>query len=183
MDDFYFAQHEIGYLQAGALVEHMAATWGWEAFHAFYRDIHPIENGSQSQAVEAALQEHFGLSLEGLEDSFLAALRSQPVTAASVHDVRLTVEYYDLVRRYQQELDPAAYFLTAWMPCSPGGEEACPPADYLRHPQAPQNVAVETLLVGADQALRGGDYASTQRLLEMARAALDALAGSPQGPF
>ena len=40
VEDFYQEQHEIGYLQAGALVEFMVENWGWEAFFEFYRDIH-----------------------------------------------------------------------------------------------------------------------------------------------
>ncbi len=86
LDHFYFAQHEIGYLEAGSLVEFMVDTWGWTAFSSFYRDIHPLENPtaqpagtdlSQSRAVEAALQRHFGLTLAQLEARFLASLEGR----------------------------------------------------------------------------------------------------------
>jgi hypothetical protein len=39
-------------------------------------------------------------------------------------------------------------------------------ADYLRHPNRPVNVAIETLLVAADAALREGDYSRQTGLLE-----------------
>ncbi len=44
-NNFYPSQHESGYLEAGALVEYMVETWGWETFSAFYRDIHPGPEG------------------------------------------------------------------------------------------------------------------------------------------
>jgi hypothetical protein len=34
-------------------------------------------------------------------------------------------------------------------------------ADYLRRPTAPRNISIERLLVKADQALKAGDYFST----------------------
>jgi hypothetical protein len=114
-DHFYFSQHEIGYLQAGALVEYMVENWGWQAFSEFYRDIHLHDEG-QGGAIEAALQEHFGLTLAELENGFVKALGELPLTPELVHDVRLTVLFYDTVRRYQMALDMSVYFLTAWLP-------------------------------------------------------------------
>jgi hypothetical protein len=53
-------------------------------------------------------------------------------------------------------------------------------ADYLRHPSAPENVALETLLVAADLDLRAGDYQATARRLDAVNTVLDALeAGDP----
>jgi hypothetical protein len=46
-------------------------------------------------------------------------------------------------------------------------------ADYLRHPSTPENIALETLLVSADNSLRIGDYARTEKTLEAVNAMLD----------
>lgn len=175
IDDFYFTQHEIGYLQAGALVEFMVAEWGWESFSEFYRDMQPHPSGSQAAAMEAALEEHFGLGLDELEARYLEALRQETLVPELVEDVRLTVWFYDTVRRYQQLLDPSAYFLTAWLPGSEQMRERGIVADYLRRPSLPENLAVEELLIAADRYLRSMDFDRTEQMLIAAEAMLSAL--------
>ena len=175
-NDFYPSQHETGYLEAGALVEYMIERWGWEAFERFYRDIHPGPRGNnQADAIDAALREHFEISFAELEADFRQRLQEQDYTPAQREDVRLTVEFYDTVRRYQQALDPSAYYLTAWLPDGEKMRERGIVADYLRHPSAPENVTLETLLVSADEHLRSGEYAEAEKLLEAMNGALDAL--------
>jgi len=177
IDEFYTSQHEIGYLEAGALVEYMVETWGWQAFSDFYRDIHSVPSGSQAQAMENALRKHFNISLNDLEQGFLTVLREQTVTSEITKDVSLTVLYYDTVRRYQQLLDPSAYFLTAWLPDAVKMRQKGIVADYLRHPSTPENIALETLLVSADTSLLTGDYARTEQTLAAVNAMLDIFSG------
>jgi hypothetical protein len=181
-DNFYPAQHEIGYLQAAALVEFMIQTWGWDAFMDFYRDIQPHPSGSQAQAMQAALLKHFEISLAELEQVFLDELRRQEVTPEHVQDVRLTVEFYDSVRRYQQQLDPSAYFMTAWLVDRREMQERGIVADYVRRPTTPENILLEEMLVDAHQQLIRGDYSAAELALGNIGAALDALlAGIPWG--
>jgi hypothetical protein len=178
IDNFYWEQHEISYLQAGALVEFMVDRWGWAAFSDFYRQISPIpEEGraksTYSQAVDRAAQKHFGLSLQQLEALFADSLRSETLTHQNVEDVRLTVVFYDTLRRYQQLLDPSAYFMTAWLPDNVEMRKRSVEADYLRHPEAIENLVVETMLVSADVHLRVGDFVEADRILEAVNLVLD----------
>ena len=182
-DNFYKSQHEIGYLQAGALVESMVETWGWDAFSAFYRDIHPEPGGKHSEAIDAALRNHFDLTLVQLEARFIDTLEQQRVTLELCDDVRLTVGFYDTVRRYQQSLDSSAYFLTAWLPKGPEMRERGIVADLVRHPSRPENLALETLLVTADEYLRAGRYSETEQALEAVNAVLDARDAQADSPF
>lgn len=181
-DDFYPSQHEIGYLEAGALVEFMVETWGWQAFSNFYRDIHPgPEGASQSQAISAALRQHFELSFDDLEERFLQALRAEQVTEDSRQDVRQTVRLYDAVRKYQQTLDPSAYFMTAWLPDGEQMRQRGIVADYLRHPASMDNLVVETMLVSADAYLREGNYSRAGNYLDAIDLTLALIqAGIPQ---
>lgn len=181
-DNFYFEQHEIGYLQAGALVEFMVETWGWEAFSQFYRDIHPAPEstgefqdqlGPQGLAMDAALQDHFGLALQELEERFLDALRQEKLTSDLVDDIRLTVKFYETMRRYQQYLDHSAYFLTAWVPDRKQMRQRGIVAEYLRHPSQPENLVLERRLVVAGAALRSGEYRTVEHLLAEVNALLD----------
>ena len=182
-DDFYNAQHEIGYIQAGALVQYMVNTWGWQAYSAFYRDIHAIPNGTQSDALDAALQAHFELSLEELEANFLAMLRDQEITHETEDDVRLTVDLLDTMRRYQQNLDPSAYFLTAWLPNGPLMREKGLVADLLRRPSTNENIAIEALIVAAHEAMNTADYAFVEDALKAVNAVLDAIETDQPDPF
>jgi hypothetical protein len=192
IDNFYFEQHEIGYLEAAALIEFMVDTWGWEAFSAFYRDIHPqkIPDGAtpserrppaheltQSDAVDEALQKHFGIDLEELEGRFQAELRNQPLTAHLAEDLRLSVSFYDTVRRYQLILDPSAHFLTAWLMDSGLMRDREIVADYLRRTSLPEALAVETMLAAAGESLQQADFTTAEQLLQATNAALD---GYPQ---
>lgn len=173
-DRFYLSQHEIGYLEAGALVEYMITRWGRADFERFYRQMRPIEGSpSQAEAINAALLEHFQMTLAELENDFLRYLKQQPLDPFWVEDVRLTVRFYETVRRYQQALDPSAYYLAAWLPEGEQMRQRGIVADYLRTPSAPENIAIETLLVAADKQLESGDLSGAERLLQIINAALD----------
>lgn len=172
-DDFYNSQHEIGYIEGGALIQYLITTYGWEAFSDFYRDIHPAPNGGQSQAIDNALQAHFDITFARLESQFISALKRRPVNPDLRMDVRLTVAYYNTVRRYQQLLDPSAYFLTAWLPSGEEMRQRSIVADYLRHPTTPKNVTIEDMLVHADRQLRDGKYAEAGRTISSINISLD----------
>ena len=182
-DDFYASQHEIGYLQAGALVEYMMQRYGWEAFSAFYRDIHPVPSGKQSEAIDEALQRHFNVSFAQLEQDFLTALQALPNSSDWVDDVYITVTLFDTLRRYQQLLDPSAYFRTAWLLDSSQMRQRGITADYLRHPITPQNLALESMLVAAGEDLDFPPYPQAVQLLEAANAVLDAIEKGASQPF
>jgi hypothetical protein len=174
-DSFYPSQHEVGYLEAGALVKYLVDTYGWQAFNSFYRDIHPSPGGLQSEAIDRALQTHFNLSLDQVESDFLAKLKSQPVDLSLIDDVRLSVQYYDTVRRYQQMFDPSAYFQTAWLADATIMRQKNITADYLRRPNGIINQYLENLLVETDSALRSGDYTNSAQKLKALNVMLDIL--------
>ncbi|MGE5223284.1 MAG: hypothetical protein ACM3PY_12660 [Omnitrophica WOR_2 bacterium] len=182
-NDFYPSQHEIGYLEGAALIEYMVDRWTWSGFSRFYRDIHSTSSGSQVEAMDIALKKHFNISFNDLEQNFLEFLRQQPVPAGIPEDVRYTVNYYDTVRRYQLALDPAAYFRAAWLLDNKDMRARGIVADYLRHPSALDNLALETLLVSTDQALVADQYPQVNRLLAAANSVLDAIARGQPDPF
>ncbi|OGN92755.1 MAG: hypothetical protein A2Z71_11145 [Chloroflexi bacterium RBG_13_50_21] len=182
-DDFYASQHEIGYLEGASLIEYMVNTYGLDAFLAFYRDIHNHQGESQSDSIDAALQAHFSMSFSQLEQDFLAALRNETDTYAWLDDVRLTVTFYDTMRRYQQLLDPSAYFRTAWLLDNKTMRERGIVADYLRHPHIPVNLALETLFITAHQQMTAQDYTSAGKTLEVISSVLEAIDHATTDPF
>ncbi len=174
-DDFYPQQHEIGYLEAAALVSYMVESYGWGAFDAFYRDIRPTPDGRDSQVIDAALQAHFGITFAELEAKYREFLKGQTVTEAVRDDLRLSVLFYDTVRRYQQALDPSAYFMTAWLPDYKVMGQRGIVADFLRHPEGMENRLIEAMLVKADHTLRAGEYNQTEVILKGVNVSLDML--------
>jgi hypothetical protein len=172
-DSFYTSQHEIGYLEGGALVQYLVNAYGWEEFNDFYRDIHPQPSGSQSEALDKALKSHFGLSLAQLEARFKTKLHRQQINPDMYDDLRLTVEFYETVRRYQQMLDPSAFFLSAWLPDGEEMRQREIVADYLRHPATADNLMIEDLLVTVDEELRAGNYTEAEKALQMVNKTLD----------
>jgi len=175
-DSFYDTQHEVGYLEAAALTGYMVETYGWEKYNTFYRDLQHVQDGSNADILDVALQEHFDLSLDELEADFVAFLQRQTVTREHVDDVRSTVAFYDAARRYQQALDPSAYFMTAWLP--DGGEmrERGIVADYLRHPVSNIQEQIESTLVSAGASLQAGDYKMVEVYVRVADLLLDVAA-------
>jgi len=182
-DNFYASQHEIGYLEAGSLVEYMVNTHGWDAFSSFYRDIHNKQGESQSASIDTALQDHFSITFSKLEQDFLAALKNEPDTAQWVDNVRLTVGYYETMRRYQQLLDPSSYFATAWLLDNKIMRQRGIVADYLRHPHTPSSLALETLLITAGDQMVSRDYTSETHTLQVINSVLDGIEQGRQDPF
>ncbi|MCU0485896.1 MAG: DUF2268 domain-containing protein [Anaerolineales bacterium] len=182
-DQFYTSQHEIGYLQAGALVAYMVDRWGFQAFSDFYRGIHPHQTGSQALALDTALQASFGLSLSQLEQDFITSLRQQATSPDIMHEVELTIRYYDALREYQRQLDPSAYFLNAWLLHTPTMRIKGIVADYIRHPQEPNNLALEMLFITAGSQLHAGQLEQAKSTLAAIDSVLQAFRQGDPEPF
>jgi hypothetical protein len=179
IDAFYSAQHETCYMEAAALVEWMVNTWGWNAFSSFYRDIHSDPSGSQAQAVNQALEKHFHLSLFQVEDRFMNILSQQPSNPDLESLIRLTAHYFDTVRRYQQLLDPSAYFRQVWLLNIDAMVSKGIVADYIRHPENTPNLTIELLLMNARQEMNAGNNARATQTIQAVNQALDAISGYP----
>lgn len=173
-DSFYSSQHEIGYIEAGALTGYMIQTYGWEKYNAFFRDLNPL-GGPDSGVFNAGLKAHFDISLDQLETDFKKYLSQQTVTEEELTDVHLTLSFYDAMRRYQQILDPSAYFMTAWLPSGDEVRQRGIVADYLRHPVMPITRQIETLLVSGDASLRARDYKNTELYIRLVNMLLDVM--------
>ena len=166
-NDFYNQQHDIGYLEAGVLVQYLVETYSWDAFNEFYRSIPAPENQAVTAVIDTALHAHFGITFSDLETAHLAYLRSQTVSEEVRNDLQLTVTFFDTVRRYQEALDPSAYFLTAWLPDGSVMRQRGIVADFLRHPGEWDNRLFESLLIRSQRELFGGDFRSSERNLKL----------------
>ncbi len=172
-DSFYNSQHEAGYAESAAFIGYLVANQGWDKFSAFYRDIQPDKSNSDADAIDQALQRHYGLTLDQVEQNFLDYLRRQEVSELTRRDVSLTISFYDTVRRYEKEMDPSAYFLTTWLPDVAVMRQENIVADFLRHPDSIWNRTLEKLLVNGDIELRKANYDSAGRYILLVNRLLD----------
>jgi hypothetical protein len=168
---FYPSQHEIGYLEAGAFVKYLVDRDGWERFVQMYASFQPAP--TDALRLDAGLRANYGLTLAEMEAEWLAYLRALPPDPGQVDDLRLSVALFDTLRRYQQAMDPAAYFLTAWLPDGPRGRERGIVADFVRQPDSADHVALEAMLNAAGWAVQGGEFDRAEQLLDAVNHALD----------
>jgi hypothetical protein len=176
-NDFYNQQHDIGYLEGATVVQYLVETYGWQAFDNFFRTMPAPDGRKDAEVLDAALQEKFHISFTQLESTYLAWVKSQSFTEAEKADLRLTIQFFDTVRRYQKKLDPSAYFLTAWLPDGPVMRQRGIVADFLRRPRKLDNRALEYLFVHAWNQLSAGQYAACDRSLKAANWILGLLGG------
>lgn len=181
-EDFYPSQHEIGYLEAAAFVSFLVDRFGWDAFKAFYSDM-PQDESGQAAMIDAALQEHFDLTLSQAEADWLATLRALPTPTDQVAELRVTIAFYETLRRYQCAWDPSAYFLEAWLPALGEAERRDITADFIRHPAGQVNVTLETMFIAADRAIDEGVHGQAEALLAAINAALDDDGGLSADPL
>jgi len=160
VDDFYAAQHEIGYMQAAALVAYLDQVLGWEGFIDFYFNL--PSGSTDSEIISSALEARLGINLAELEADFITYLETLDRDPQVEADVRLTVETYDLLRCYQTLLIPSAHFQTAWWPPVDQMRTSGLVGDYTYREKAPLNVIIEGYFMDVHAALQAGDYAEAE---------------------
>jgi hypothetical protein len=173
VDDFYAAQHEIGYMQAAALVAYIDLLYGWETFIDFYFNL--PEGPSDGVIINTALEARFGISLVELEDGLITYLHGLEPDLNVEADVRLTVETYDMIRRYQTLAIPSAHFQSAWWPHPRQMRMRGIVGDYAYREKAPLHVIVEQYFVELHTAMDHADYARVEIILSEINAILNRL--------
>lgn len=172
-NNFYPSQHETGYLEGGAFIDYLVKRDGYATFVKLYDGMVRKPGESDADMIDREMQAVYGVGLEAMEAEWQDFLRTLDPGEAT-RDLADTIAFYDTVRRYQLVLDPSAYFLQAWIPDIRGAESRGLVADYLRHPHAPENIALEAMLVAADEAFTTQDFDRVESLLASVNAVLDA---------
>ncbi|MFU8826909.1 MAG: hypothetical protein ACNA70_05385 [Brevefilum sp.] len=163
VNDFYAAQHEIGYMQAAALVAYLDRLYSWETVIDFYFTL--PEGPDDETIISTASEARFSLSLAELEADMLAYLGDLDVDPQVISDVRLTIETYDMLRRYQTLAIPSAHFRSAWWPHPRHMRLRGIVGDYAYREKAPLHALVEHKFIQVHAALERADYARAEDLL------------------
>ena len=173
IDNFYPVQHEIGYLEAGAFVQYLVDTYGWEKFKQLYSRQQASNDGSDAERLSQSLQVEYGKSLEQIEQEWLTMLGEIPLDRNVVADLNGTIRFYNIMRKYQSIHDPTAYFLEAWLPSPNALREQGYTAELTRHPKEPINLVLEVMLTEAEILLRSGNFQQAEVLMGSIERALD----------
>jgi hypothetical protein len=166
IDDFVGTQHEVGYLEGAAFIDYLVDTYGWDLVKTFYRQTSANDGETLTEAVNLNMRRVFGKPLEEIESEWIAQLRNAPRDRDATDNLRATLRYYDLVRQYQADFDPAAYYLTTWLPDPEVALLKGATADFSRQRTSPINVALETMFVSAGSAFREGEYEKAKALMD-----------------
>jgi hypothetical protein len=173
IDNFYPTQHEISYLEAGSLIDYLVKVYGWELVRDFYSDTTVFDGVSLSNAADVNFQLYFNKTLAEIEADWLSYIVDLPRDAQETADIQTTIRFYNVMRLYQEKFDQTAYYLNAWLPVPAELERQGITADFIRHPETATNIALESLLISANTALRAREYERANALLDSVIRVLD----------
>lgn len=167
---FYDFQHETSYTEAASFVRFMVADYGLDRLKELYG-----RATGDAEHDEMLVTELYGQDYGALDKEWLAYLDTLSPTPEQAETWHLKARSFDLMRRYQTELDPDARILPSTTP---------PEWDtdmfqiFWQRADAPVNVVLETALIAVQERLWGGDPLNPETgaevLLDDVEAALDA---------
>jgi hypothetical protein len=162
---FYDFQHEIAYMEAASFVKYLVDQYGLNTLKEFY------SQATGDEARDDALADLlYGKRLAELEADWLDYLDSLHPTPEQALMWQLEVRSFDLMRRYESELDPDA----GTLPSDPPPEWLSDTLGiFLERNERPVNLALETALIAAQYRLHSGDADGAAALLDAVEAALD----------
>lgn len=162
---FYDFQHETSYLEGASFVKFLIEHYGLDHFKQLYgRATGDADHDS------ALVQDLYGKTYDDLEKEWLAYLDSVSPTAEQVEGWQFKVRMFDLMRRYETELDPDARLL----PSSPPPEWTSDTLQvFLGRKEGALNVVLETALIAAHDRASDGDFEGAAALLDDVETALD----------
>jgi hypothetical protein len=169
---FYDFQHETSYMEAGSFVRFLVGRYGLDRFKQLYG-----QATGKAEQDEPLVEGLYGKSYAELEAEWLEYLDSLSPTPEQAEAWSFNVRYFDLMRRYQTELEPNARIL----PDVPTGWTSNTVAIFTRRMVEPVNVVFETALIAAQDRADQGDVAGANVLLDDVEAGLDAK-GEPTRP-
>ncbi|MGD9145679.1 MAG: hypothetical protein PVI80_08970 [Anaerolineae bacterium] len=163
---FYDFQHETSYLEGASFVKFLVDNYGLEKLKELYgRATGDAEHDG------ALVQSLYGKGYDVLEAEWLAHLEGLSPTPEQAEMWRLKVRAFDLMRRYETELDPDARLLPSTAPPEWTSDTL---KVFMGRVGAPVNLVLETALIASQERIHAGDRAGAAALLDDVEAALDA---------
>jgi len=170
---FYDFQHETSYLEGASFVKFLIERYGLERFKELYG-----QATGDADHDQALVQQLYGQDYTELEADWLAYLSRLDPSPETVEAWNLRVRSFDLMRRYETELDPDARVLP---PAAPPEWLSDTLEIFISRENGPLNLVLETALIAAQERMHEGDLDGAAALLDDVEAALDAgsITGQP----
>lgn len=164
-DDFYTHQHEVSYREAGAFISYIVDHFGWEGLETFCRATLEGEWENASAQLSEGLRAVGEADWQMFEQTWEAWLDAQPVSPETQKLLEVELRLMETLRAYQFAYDPSAHFLEGVLFNPQDGERWNITADFVRRPRETEPVALELLLVMAQEALDAGVVEAAERPL------------------
>ncbi len=163
---FYEFQHETSYLESGSFVQFLVGRYGLGTLKELYG-----QATGDAGHDEALVESLYGKGYAELEEEWLEYLTSLEPSPEQAEFWRLQVRTFDLIRRYETDLDPDARILPDTSPPEWMSDTL---KVFLKRTDAPRNLVLETALIAAQERAYVGDLEGARALLDDVEAALDA---------
>jgi hypothetical protein len=171
VEDFYMHQHEIGYLEAGAILDYLIRQRGWGIVPELCRATSSAD-GDDAVRWEAALAETGLVGSTALERQWHNWLHNSNVTSYDARLLQLELNLMDMMRDYQLAYDPAAHFLRGILFSPADARRLGIVADFVRRPRTSEAITLEMLLAMGQEAVTQGDVLMGEILLSELREAM-----------
>jgi hypothetical protein len=163
---FYDFQHEVSYMESGSFVRYLVDRYGLDKLKALYG-----QATGEAEHDEDLVRGLYGKGYAELEAEWLDYLAGLEPSPEQAELWRLQVRTFDLMRRYETELDPDARLLPSTAPLEWVSDTL---KVFLDRVDAPVNFVLETALISAQERTEAGDLDGARALLDDVEAALDA---------
>lgn len=171
VEDFYLHQHEISYLEAGALLVYLGEALGPPDLEALCRAAASAE-GTDRQRLSEALSEVGVGDLPEVERAWLRWLGALHPTEQEAQALEVEIRYLETMRAYQARYDRVANFRKGVLFSPQAALSYGITADFVRDPDAPEAIALELLLRLARETLQRQNLARADVLLNDVQGAL-----------
>jgi hypothetical protein len=163
---FYDYQHETSYLEGASFVKYLVENYGLERF----KELYGLATGKAAH--DGLLVDRlYGRGYDELEAEWLDYLAGLEPTPQQADTWQLTVRSFEVMRRYQTDLDPDARILPSLAPTEWTSDTY---KIFTTRLAEPVNLVLETALIAAQERLHGGDLEGARLLLDDIEVALDA---------
>ncbi|MFC2015770.1 peptidase MA family metallohydrolase [Chloroflexota bacterium] len=162
---FYEFQHETAYLEAASFVKFLIDRYGLDKLKELYG-----QATSDDEHDEELVRRLYGRDYAALEEEWLVYLAGLSPTPQQTETWRLKVRSFDLMRRYESDMDPDARLLPSASPTEWTSDTL---QIYLHRAMEPANVVLETALVAVQDRLFTDDPFGAEALLDDIEGALD----------
>lgn len=149
VNDFYAHQHEAGYWEAGAFVQYLVETYGWDSISEICKvSAHRASDDHEREfEVFVASVSSLGIgSFAEIERAWEDWLADSEVLRMDLQLIEGKLQLMDRMRAYQKRYDTAAHFTEGVLFSPAEAARLGIVADFIRRPRQPETIAIELLL-------------------------------------